>query len=147
MTASKQNAPDVYADAILSINGEIKDSVSLDGRSFYFKVPRFLNITAGNSGDQLSTLVFQVPVGSPTGNDADSIVPSGFVTCTYKGIGMNSPFYPEEIAAANAYEFQRCNDVLPGGQTTTGLQPIRPGNVVPVLKFFSCLFLIFNSLD
>ncbi|KAI3649321.1 hypothetical protein MP228_005824, partial [Amoeboaphelidium protococcarum] len=110
-----------YVDAYLSYAGSPNGTVSLDSQSLVIEVPRFLNVTnlpAGNSGDALSYLTFDL-VHPQTG-----VVNQ--VVCKYQGIGIAKPFLDSEIAAANAYAFQSCNDI----PSTTGYQQITAGSVI-----------------
>lgn len=111
LTATRRADLGLNVDAILSLDPQISTIASLDGRPFSFTIPPFLNISSGNSGGQFatSTLSFVLSTGNPSSQDEGTIASSPIVTCTYTGIGVSSPWFPDEIAAANAYKFSSCS--------------------------------------
>eukprot|EP00158_Paraphelidium_tribonemae_P006480 Partr_v1_DN27840_c0_g1_i1_m23335 len=117
MTAVKYYGPDRPTPGLISFDGTPAGSASLNSRAFTFAVPEFLNITVGNSGDQLAQLELRL-VSSPGGQKA--------VVCTYQGIGVYNPWSVEEQDAANAYRFRSCDDL------TTGVPAIGVGSIVSV---------------
>ena len=111
MTATFRSDLGLNVNAILSTSPQSKSMASLNGRPFTFDIPPFLNISSGNSGGQFqtSTLSFIVASGPSTeSGGGGTIAGAPIITCTYTGIGVSSPWYPEEIAAANAYQFSSC---------------------------------------
>jgi len=90
-------------------DGTLDYNTTLSNRTFTFKIPAYINVTKGNSGDagHTTTLTF-----TKISNKSNITTSGTIVNCIYVGSGYLgvTPIYPNETAAAQTYNWMNCSD-------------------------------------
>ena len=78
-------------------------------RPFRFAIPSSLPVVKGNSGNYLTTVTIEDATIQSSGDPSmvGSFVPA--LMCSYKGTGIANPQLPDEIQAAQSYDFVSCS--------------------------------------